>query len=78
MDDIAYIYLELMDRLALDQVDVIGCSIGGWIAAEIATKIAGTRSQAGAGRPGGREDRADPTGSTFPTSSRCHRASWNG
>jgi pimeloyl-ACP methyl ester carboxylesterase len=38
VDDIAYIYLELMDRLALAQVDVIGCSIGGWIAAEIATK----------------------------------------
>ena len=38
VDDIAYIYLELLDRLKLDQVDVIGCSIGGWIAAEIATK----------------------------------------
>jgi pimeloyl-ACP methyl ester carboxylesterase len=38
VDDIAYIYLELMDRLSLAQVDVIGCSIGGWIAAEIATK----------------------------------------
>ena len=38
VDDVAYIYLELLDRLKLDQVDVIGCSIGGWIAAEIATK----------------------------------------
>jgi pimeloyl-ACP methyl ester carboxylesterase len=38
VDDIAYIYLELLDRLKLDQVDMIGCSIGGWIAAEIATK----------------------------------------
>jgi len=37
-DDIAYVHLELMDRLRLDQVDVIGCSIGGWIAAELATK----------------------------------------
>ena len=37
-DDIAYVHLALMDRLALPQVDVIGCSIGGWIAAEIATK----------------------------------------
>ena len=37
-DDIAYIHLELLDRLGLDQVDVIGCSIGGWIAAELATK----------------------------------------
>jgi pimeloyl-ACP methyl ester carboxylesterase len=38
VDDIAYIHLELLDRLRLDQVDVIGCSIGGWIAAELATK----------------------------------------
>ena len=38
MDDIAYIHLELLDRLDLDQVDVIGCQFGGWIAAELATK----------------------------------------
>jgi pimeloyl-ACP methyl ester carboxylesterase len=37
-DDIAYIYLELLDRLGHDRIDVIGCSIGGWIAAELATK----------------------------------------
>jgi len=38
IDDIAHLYLELMDVLKLDAVDVIGCSIGGWIAAEMATK----------------------------------------
>ncbi len=38
VDDIAHIHLELMDRLGLRQVDLIGTSIGGWIAAEIATK----------------------------------------
>jgi pimeloyl-ACP methyl ester carboxylesterase len=38
VDDIAYIYLELLDRLGLEQIDLIGCSIGGWIAAELATK----------------------------------------
>lgn len=37
-DDIAYIHLELLDRLGLGQVDVIGCSLGGWIACELATK----------------------------------------
>ena len=37
-DDIAYIHLELLDRLGLRQVDVIGCSLGGWIACELATK----------------------------------------
>lgn len=37
VDDIAHVYLELMDALRLDRVDVVGCSIGGWIAAEMAT-----------------------------------------
>jgi pimeloyl-ACP methyl ester carboxylesterase len=39
IDDIAHIYLELMDTLGLDKADLIGCSIGGWIAAEMATKV---------------------------------------
>lgn len=38
VDDIAHVYLELMDHLGLTAVEVIGCSIGGWIAAEMATK----------------------------------------
>jgi pimeloyl-ACP methyl ester carboxylesterase len=38
IDDIAHIYLELMDRLGLTRIDVIGFSIGGWIAAEMASK----------------------------------------
>lgn len=39
VDDIAHIYLELMDRIGLTRVDVVGFSIGGWIAAELATKV---------------------------------------
>lgn len=38
IDDIAHIYLELLDTLGLDKVDIVGCSVGGWIAAEMATK----------------------------------------
>lgn len=38
VDDIAHIHLELMDRLELPTLDVVGCSIGGWITAEMATK----------------------------------------
>jgi pimeloyl-ACP methyl ester carboxylesterase len=38
VDDIAHLYLELMDRLGLERCDVVGCSLGGWIAAEMATK----------------------------------------
>ena len=39
VDDIAHIYLELLDRLGLQKVDVVGCSIGGWIAADLASKV---------------------------------------
>jgi pimeloyl-ACP methyl ester carboxylesterase len=39
VDDIAHLYLELMDRLGVAKADVVGCSFGGWIAAEIATKV---------------------------------------
>jgi pimeloyl-ACP methyl ester carboxylesterase len=39
IDDIAHLYLELIDTLGLDKVDLVGASIGGWIAAEIATKV---------------------------------------
>jgi len=38
VEDIAHIYLELMDRLKIGSADLIGCSIGGWIAADMATK----------------------------------------
>ncbi len=38
VDDIAHIYLELMDSLGLAKVDLVGCSIGGWISAEMITK----------------------------------------
>jgi pimeloyl-ACP methyl ester carboxylesterase len=38
VDDIAHVYLELLDKLELGTVDLIGCSLGGWIAVEMATK----------------------------------------
>jgi pimeloyl-ACP methyl ester carboxylesterase len=36
-DDIAHVYLELLDRLNMTRLDIIGTSFGGWIAAELAT-----------------------------------------
>lgn len=38
VDDIAHLYLELMDRSGISKTDIVGCSIGGWITAEMATK----------------------------------------
>lgn len=36
-DDIAVLYLELLDSLGVARTEVVGCSLGGWIAAEMAT-----------------------------------------
>jgi pimeloyl-ACP methyl ester carboxylesterase len=38
MDDISYIYLDLREKLGLTKLTVMGFSLGGWIAAEMATK----------------------------------------
>lgn len=38
VDDLAYLYLDLLTEQNLRDVVVIGCSLGGWIAAEIAVK----------------------------------------
>lgn len=37
-DDLAYIMLDVLDALDLGPTPVIGCSFGGWLAAEMATK----------------------------------------
>jgi pimeloyl-ACP methyl ester carboxylesterase len=38
VNDIAHVYLELLDKVALRAVDLIGMSLGGWIATEMVTK----------------------------------------
>ena len=38
VDDLAYFYLDYMDALDLRNVILIGCSLGGWIASEIAVR----------------------------------------
>ena len=36
--DLAYFYLDFLDQLDLDGVDLVGFSLGGWIAAELAVR----------------------------------------
>jgi pimeloyl-ACP methyl ester carboxylesterase len=36
IDDLVYHYLDVLDRLGLERVSVVGGSVGGWIAAELA------------------------------------------
>jgi pimeloyl-ACP methyl ester carboxylesterase len=38
VDDLSYFYLDLMEQLDLREVVLVGASLGGWIAAEIASK----------------------------------------
>jgi pimeloyl-ACP methyl ester carboxylesterase len=38
VDDLAYLYLDLMDQLDLKDVTLMGFSLGGWLAMEIAVK----------------------------------------
>ena len=38
IDDLAYLYLDLFTEQDLREVLVIGCSLGGWVAAEMAVK----------------------------------------
>ena len=38
IDDLAYFYLDLLDQLDLSGVTLVGVSLGGWIAAELAVK----------------------------------------
>lgn len=41
MEDHAFHLADLLDALSLDAVDVIGCSFGGWLAAELALRHPG-------------------------------------
>jgi pimeloyl-ACP methyl ester carboxylesterase len=38
VDDLAYFYLDMMDALELERVHLIGTSLGGWVAAELAVR----------------------------------------
>lgn len=41
IDDIAYLWLDLLDHYKLTDVTVLGCSVGAWLALEIASKNSG-------------------------------------
>jgi pimeloyl-ACP methyl ester carboxylesterase len=53
VDDLAYFYLDLLDELDLKDVALVGVSLGGWIAAELAIKSAKRISHLILGNPVG-------------------------
>lgn len=62
VDDIAYLYLDLLDRLGLTGVTMVGASFGGWIALEMAVRDTSRMRALGLIAPlgvklGGRDDR---------------------
>ena len=65
IDDLSYLYLDLLDTLDLREVVLVGFSMGGWIAAEMAVKCVHRLthlvlvSPLGV-KPGGRESRDMP------------------
>lgn len=41
VDDLTYVYLDLIENLGLEDITLVGVSFGGWIAAELAVKGTG-------------------------------------
>jgi len=46
VDDLAYLYLDLADKLKLEAATLVGCSFGGWIAAEMLVRSTARFSRA--------------------------------
>jgi pimeloyl-ACP methyl ester carboxylesterase len=38
-EDIAHVYLNLLDRISTAPIDLIACSLGGWIGAELSSMV---------------------------------------
>ena len=77
VDDLSYLYLDLLDRLALSDIVLVGLSLGGWIAAEMAVKSSHRLarlvlvSPLGV-KPGGRETRDIPDIFALPPDEASH------
>lgn len=62
VDDLAYLYFDLLDQLGLESVAVLGASFGGWVALEMAVRDSARMNALGLIAPlgvkvGGRDER---------------------
>jgi pimeloyl-ACP methyl ester carboxylesterase len=53
MEDVAFHYVDLLDSLNLDAVNIVGVSLGGWMAAEFATRYPNRVKKLVLGAPAG-------------------------
>ncbi|MPZ55308.1 MAG: alpha/beta fold hydrolase [Rhizobiales bacterium] len=63
--DAAYFYLDFLAQLNLKQVHVVGCSLGGWLAAEIAIRDCGRLASLNLIAPFGVRRKGVPFGDIF-------------
>jgi pimeloyl-ACP methyl ester carboxylesterase len=63
--DLAYFYLDLIDQLDLREVNLVGTSLGGWIAAELAVRCCDRLRSLVLSAPAGIHVKRLPKGDTF-------------
>lgn len=65
MDDLAYFYLSYLRRLSRTPVTILGHSLGGWIAAEVAIRNPGALTRLFLVAPAGHRKKGSPPGDIF-------------
>lgn len=66
VDDMTYVLLDLIEALDLNDVTVVGSSLGGWAAVELATKASSRIGRLVLDNPLGLRFKKDPTERQFP------------
>lgn len=66
VDDLSYVALDLLEALDLNDVTVLGSSLGGWMAVEAATKASPRIARLVLDNPLGLRFKTDPTDKQFP------------
>lgn len=77
VDDMTYVLLDLIEALDLNDVTVVGSSLGGWAAVELATKASPRIGRLVLDNPLGLRFKKDPTERQFPDIYQDLPAQWS-
>lgn len=77
VDDMSYVVLDLLEALDLTDVTVVGSSLGGWLAVELAAKASPRIARLVLDNPLGLRFKADPTEKQFPDIYQDLPAQWS-